>query len=300
MHTLPSKLQALYPFKNASNNYYRLKSGYQLHFVDEGTGHPIVMLHGNPTWSFFYRGIITAFSSTNRCLALDNLGCGLSDKPQACVYNLETHVNNTLEWLAHLDIERFTLIIHDWGGPIGLGVIRYLWSQVDRVVILNTSGLLSQNIPWRIACLRAPHLSNFLLRRLNLFVRAAGYMTTKQALTPEIRTAYAYPYRSYSDRVAIAGFVQDIPLTTRHPTYPYFKELEATTYKLYQKPTLICWGGKDFCFNDTFYKAWQSLLPNGQFEYFPSAGHYVLEDALDPIIKRIQNFITENTPQSVS
>jgi pimeloyl-ACP methyl ester carboxylesterase len=289
---LPRFLSQLYPFKNDPvDNYCELSSGYKLHFVDEGSGDPIVMLHGNPTWSFFYRNLILNLKSDYRLLALDNLGCGLSDKPAQAAYNLAEHIQNTIEWFESLNLKRFSLIIHDWGGPIGLGLANHFSDRLDKLIILNTAGFLTKQIPSRIAFLKTPKLGEYAIRKWNLFVRFANQMTTQKPMSLEVQMGYAYPYDTWENRIAIARFVQDIPLTPNHISYQTLQTIEKNLVKLRSKPVLICWGGKDFCFDRHFYDKWLKILPEAQHHYFPEAGHYLLEDALEPITQLIHNFL---------
>ena len=133
--TLPPAVRALYPF---ASNFYEAREG-RIHYLDEGTGPVVVMVHGNPTWSFLYRDLIRELRADHRCIAIDHLGCGLSDKPASGTYRLEAHLANLAGLLDHLGVTRFSLVVHDWGGPIGLGacaamgVVPFLLESLDRV-----------------------------------------------------------------------------------------------------------------------------------------------------------------------
>ena len=165
---LPEWLTQLYPFQNDPvANYCQLHSGLRLHFVDEGKGHPVIMLHGNPTWSFLYRNLIADLKNNYRTLALDHLGCGLSDKPQAYPYRLADHIQNAVEWFESLRLDRFSLILHDWGGPIGLALADRFFNQLDKLVLLNTAGFLIKRIPLRIGLLKIPKLGEYGIRQWN-------------------------------------------------------------------------------------------------------------------------------------
>ena len=128
-----------YPFQR---NYFSTKSGHRMHYLDEGPREsiPILFLHGNPTWSFMYRNLISELSKTNRCLAPDHLGCGLSDKPSSSefAYDLKSHSQNIFGLLEELSIDQFSLVVHDWGGAIGLTAFRNHLSRLKKIVLLNT------------------------------------------------------------------------------------------------------------------------------------------------------------------
>ena len=143
-------LEAHYPFRS---HFLRL-DGHSLHYVDEGAGQPILMLHGNPTWSFYYRNLIRGFSQKFRTIVPDHMGCGLSDKPQDYDYSLETHIQNAYQLIKFLDLKKIILIVHDWGGAIGFGLVTRYPELFDRIVILNTAAYPSVHIPQRINLLR--------------------------------------------------------------------------------------------------------------------------------------------------
>ena len=147
MSELPPRLKVLYPFDNHSFE----TSGGSMNYVDVGEGVPVVMIHGNPTWSFFYRDLILELQDNYRCLALDNLGCGFSDKPQDGDYTLCGHIRRACEWLDDLNLESFHLVVHDWGGAIGMGVADKLRDRVKGITILNTADFAFPSISWRIA-----------------------------------------------------------------------------------------------------------------------------------------------------
>ena len=168
------KLKEIYPFKP---HFFTLPGQkYRMHYVDEGSGETVVMLHGNPTWSFFYRNLIQFLKPMYRCLAPDHIGCGLSDKPQKYNYCLKQHIENTMQWLNGLNIGRFHLIVHDWGGAIGMGIATHWPASAQSLTILNSAAFLSDKMPLRIAACRIPFLGPWAIKHLNLFARSATYM----------------------------------------------------------------------------------------------------------------------------
>lgn len=278
-------LTKLYPFRS---NFLQL-NGHNHHYVDEGQGKPILMLHGNPTWSFYYRNLIQTFSPKFRCVVPDHIGCGLSDKPQDYQYNLEAHIQNTYKLIKFLDLKNIILIVHDWGGAIGFGLVTRYPELFDRIVILNTAAYPSQEIPKRINFLKG-ELGEWLTRKFNLFAWPATFMTTTKRLPKLVKEGYLLPYDSYENRIATAKFVQDIPMDESHPSWHTLKEIGDKLPSL-THPKLILWGGKDFCFNQHFFEKWVSIYPDANARWFAKAGHYVLEDALEETSTEIWNFI---------
>lgn len=284
-----------YPF---SQNYLTTSSGI-IHFVDEGQGPVLLFVHGNPTWSFAWRNLIKRFSKTHRCIAIDHLGCGLSDKPQQEVYRLADHIERLQLLVETLDLEKITLIAHDWGGAIGSGVAGRLPQRFDRLVLLNTGAFRSQLIPFRIALCRIPLLGKLGMQGANLFAQAAVRMAVNEAypLPEKIKKGYLLPYDSWKNRIAIDRFVKDIPLKLSHPSYPTLTEVEQNLSKLSDKPVLLPWGIKDWCFTPEFLKEFQQIFPEAQTVRFEKAGHYLFEERPQELGDAIEKFLgkTENS-----
>lgn len=164
-----------------------------MHYIDEGEGSQLLMLHGNPTWSFYYRNLIAEFSSSHRVVVPDHIGCGLSDKPQDYEYTLKQHIDNLEALVSCLGLKDFVLIVHDWGGPIGFGLLERHPNLVKKIVILNTAAYLSKVIAFRINICRIPVLAEQVIRRLNGFALIATYMAVAKKMSPEIRKGYLFP-----------------------------------------------------------------------------------------------------------
>jgi cis-3-alkyl-4-acyloxetan-2-one decarboxylase len=279
-------LAKIYPFKS---QYLQLGEN-NLHYLDEGQGQPILMLHGNPTWSFYYRNLVHTFSEKFRTVVPDHMGCGFSDKPQDYPYTLEGHIQNAYKLIRFLDLKNIILVVHDWGGAIGFGLATRYPELFDKIVILNTAAYPSQHIPKRINLLRQGKFGEWLTRKFNLFAWPATFMTTTKTLPRAIKAGYLLPYDSWENRVAVSRFVQDIPMEETHPT---FKTMNDIAHKLpeLKHPKLILWGGKDFCFNRHFFEKWVEIYPDSDAYWFGNAGHYVLEDAADEVAAKIWDFI---------
>lgn len=281
--------RALYPF----HSHFTGPEGRRLHYLDEGERHasPLLLVHGNPTWSFCWRELVRAFRDSHRVVAPDHLGCGLSDKPGDWEYRLAGHVANLERLVLELDLRGITLVVHDWGGAIGMGLATRHPERFARLVVLNTAAFRSTRIPLRIAVCRLPLLGPLAVRGLNAFCLAATVMATTKGLAPSVRDGYLAPYGSWADRVAVLRFVQDIPLRPDHPSWPALVAIEGALPKLQEKPMLILWGERDWCFTPAFREEWQRRFPAAEVHELADAGHYVVEDAREEVIARLRAFL---------
>jgi haloalkane dehalogenase len=286
---LPAAVRALYPF---APHWLETPAG-RLHYVDEGPREAdtaVICVHGNPTWSFMYREVVKSLSGKYRVIAPDHLGCGLSDKPQNFTYRLADHIENLAKLVGTLPQPKLHFIVHDWGGAIGLAVAERLAGRVGKLVVTNTAAFAGP-CPLRIRLCRVPVIGALLVRGLNGFAGPAACMAVAQPLPPTVKRGYLWPYRSWQDRVAVLRFVQDIPLEKTHPSAPTLKEVEAGLEKLRDKPMLLAWGLRDFCFTPAYLAEWRRRFPSATVHEFPNAGHYVLEDAGSELIPEIGKFI---------
>ncbi len=281
-----------YPY---TPNYFVTPYG-RIHYLREGEGDVVVCVHGNPTWSYYYRNLVAALRKTHCVIAPDHLGCGLSDKPQDFRYTLDSHIENLQSLLNHLGVQRFSLVMHDWGGAIGMGLAARLPEQVEKLVILNTAAFRADRIPLRIQLCKVPVVGELLVRGLNGFAWPATFMAVTKKMRKEIALGYLAPYNNWHNRIAIHRFVADIPLKKADHSYACLREVERglAGFAGSQQKILLLWGGRDFCFNDYFYEKWRTIFPQCRHCYLADAGHYVLEDAKDEAIGRIVTFFTEN------
>lgn len=263
-------------------------NGHAMAYVDEGQGPVVVLLHGNPTWSFMYRHLINALRDRYRVIAVDHLGCGNSDKPQDYPYRLADHIDNLEVLLEKLGITRATLVMHDWGGAIGMGYAVRHPKRIASLVLCNTAAFPARRMPRRIRLCRLPLLGTLAVRGLNLFARAALSMAVQQPLSAAIKNGFLAPYDSWHHRKAVLRFVQDIPMGPRHPSWPTLVAIEQGLGQFRHTPVLLAWGGKDFCFNRAFLTKWREIYPQAESRCFKQAGHYVFEDAhleIEPLIR---------------
>ncbi len=269
-----------------------LVGGHRMAFVDEGSGPPVLLVHGNPTWSFYYRSLLAALPPLGlRAIAPDHIGMGRSEKPSAADYP-HTLARRVADFGAFVDglglTEPLSLVVHDWGGAIALAWAVDHPDQVDKLLILNTGAFPippAKAMPWSLTAARLPVLGDVAVRRLNAFSLGALVLGTGQRVLPaEARAGLMAPYDRPEHRVAVAEFVRDIPLSPDDPAYPVLARTESRLHLLADKPTVVCWGMKDPVFDATVLDHLLTLLPQAEVHRYADAGHYVLEDATDRIV----------------
>ena len=278
-----------------------LGKGVFYHYLDEGAGEPVVMVHGNPSWSFYYRKLVEALSPDYRVIVPDHIGCGMSSKPGdgRYDYTLETRVRDLEMLLEHLEIDRgITLVLHDWGGAIGMGFAAKYPEKIARLIILNTAAFhlpKTKSFPWLLWLCRDTPLSAWLVRGLNLFCKGTAAIGCKHhQMSRGVRHAYLAPYNSWSDRIAIHRFVQDIPLRAGDRSYSLVTFMQERLSLFAETPALIAWGLKDFVFDRHFLAEWERYLPKAEVLRFPHSGHYLLEDESEVILPKVRTFLAEN------
>jgi haloalkane dehalogenase len=287
----------LYPFASR----FAQVNGFRMHYVDEGAGEPVVMLHGNPTWSFFFRHLIGGLSSDFRVIAPDHIGCGLSARPGAGDYGfrLNNRIDDLEALLETLEVDRkLTLVLHDWGGIIGAGLAVRRPERIGRLVVLNTAAFLKpagKPLPPVLKVIRGlPLLAAPAVLGLNLFARGAAWTASAGGLAPEVRRGLLAPYNSWRNRLATLRFVQDIPLSPRDPSYGLAQQIDRQLCRLSATPVLICWGERDFVFDRDYLAEWRRRFPAAEVHRFPQAGHYILEDAAGEVLGLVREFLARD------
>lgn len=285
--------RALYPFES----HWLDLDGVRYHYLDEGQGEPLLLVHGNPTWSFYWRELIRSLRGKYRLIVPDHLGCGLSDKPKDYEYRLAKHVDNLRRLIDHLRLDHLTLLAHDWGGAIGLGAAVAEPSRFDRFVLFNTAAFRSQRIPWRIRICRTPLLGEWAVRGLNAFARAALTMAVakRERMTPAVRAGLLAPYDTWANRIAIHRFVTDIPLSPLHPSYATLEAIEQRLATLADRPMMFIWGMKDWCFTPHFLERFLEFFPDAEVHRLFDASHYVVEDAHERIVPLVDGFLGKHS-----
>ncbi len=291
---LPASLHALYPF----TSHYHAVSGHRLHYLDEGRGDPVLFLHGNPTWSFLYRDYVRVLRDEHRVIAVDHVGCGLSDKPGEDRYpfTLERRIADLESLLASLNLnQKLTLVVHDWGGPIGFGYAVRHPDRIKQFVVFNSAAFLwpaGKKLPWILRTCRKSRAMGYLIRRLNAFALPASYlMCTKQRIDSGIRQGYLLPYNNRANRAAIHRFILDIPLEPAHISHQTILDIQDKLFLFRDAPMIVFWGGRDFIFDREICSAWSNYFPGAEVHMFPEAGHNIVEDEKDAILPLLQKFL---------
>ena len=288
-----------YPF----NSHYVDIRGHKLHYLDEGprVAEVVVMLHGNPSWSFYYRRLVLALRGNYRCIVPDHIGMGLSEKPQAGDYpfTLTRRVEDLDALLEQLDIrDNITLVVHDWGGMIGMAFAHLHPQRIKRLVILNTAAFHlpeGKQLPLSLKLSRIPFLNAVLNQGLNAFCRGAvRYGVTRRPMDAAVAAAYLAPYDNWANRLAVRRFVEDIPLHPGDPGYDTVSAVAEGLTRFSTLPMLIGWGMRDFVFDADFLRGWTTRFPDAEIHRFADAGHYVLEDAHEQIIPLVQDFLARH------
>jgi cis-3-alkyl-4-acyloxetan-2-one decarboxylase len=288
---VPSSLVREYPF---APQMFLTPRGARMSYLDEGPrrDHAVLMLHGNPTWSYYYRHLVRALAATRRCVVPDHVGMGLSDKPQDYPYTLATRIADVESLVASLGLKKIDLVVHDWGGAIGFGFAAKHPDLIRRIVVLNTAAFAMTRMPARIALCKLPVVGPLLVRGLNGFAGPATWMAMhRRSLTSDEKCGYLLPYDSWANRVAVSAFVQDIPMAPSHPTWATLQQVELGLAQFSDRQSLVVWGGRDFCFNEVFLDRWRQALPQAEVVRLADTGHYVLEDAREEVVPRIAQFL---------
>lgn len=286
------------------SRYFTQPDGLKQHYVDQGQGSPVLMLHGNPSWSYYYRHLVKTLSDRHRCIVPDHIGMGWSDKPgdDRYPYRVERRVEDLDRLLQHLidtqglPANGWTLIVHDWGGMIGFAHAVKHASRFARFVVLNTGAFANPKqltLPFTLWLGRNTALGALMIRGFNAFARGAVRYGTRRRMDPAEHAALLSPYNSWANRISTLRFVQDIPLTPEDPGYATVQATGDALSVFADRPMQIHWGRHDFVFDDAFLAEWRKRFPNAECFVYEDAGHYVLEDAHERIAPRVQAFLAD-------
>lgn len=280
-----------YPFQD---NYLEV-DGVRLHYVDEGSGPTIVMVHGNTTWSYLYRKMIPPLLTAGyRCVAMDLMGSGLSDQPaDESAYTLEKHIQLVTGLIDKLGLQGIITVGEDWGGVI---ILHYAIEHQDNVRALVILGTLlgPMKLPPIFNLLfRNGSFSSFLTRRLNLFLtmmfRFAGF---KRPVDARVMEQYQMPHRTAATRATIAAFPKMIPTSDKHPTAEYLRKIDGALSR-WDIPALVMFADKDIAFEVAEGQRIADMMPDGRFQVIRNAGHYLQEDAGEEIAERMITFLKD-------
>ena len=290
-----------YPFQPQR---IEIRPGIEMSYLDEGPrdGEVVVMLHGNPSWSYYWRKLVldlrdAASGKAYRCIVPDHVGMGLSDKPDErhYTYTLQSRVDDVEALLSRLGITGpVTLAVHDWGGGIGFGWGVKHSEQIKRLVILNTGAFplpAAKPLPKALKLGRDLALGTLLIRGFNAFSSVASFVGVERRMPPAVRRAYVAPYDSWANRIATSRFVQDIPLGPTDAAWPLVEAMGRKLPEYADRPAFIGWGLRDFVFDKHFLDGFRAALPNAEVHAFEDANHYVLEDKADVLVPAIRRFL---------
>jgi len=306
-----------YPF---TPKRFAVRPGVAMSYLDEGPrdGEIVVMLHGNPSWSYYWRHLVLALRDRYRCIVPDHVGMGLSDKPSDAAdanprydYTLASRIDDMDALLRHLGVDgdpgsgpgqAVTLAVHDWGGMIGFGWALEHAARVKRLVILNTGAFplpADKPLPWQLKLGRDSRLGAGLIRGFNAFAAGAARDGVVASLPRAVRRAYLAPYDSWANRIATLRFVQDIPLGPGDRAWPFVEASGRRLHAFADRPAFIGWGLKDFVFDWHFLDGFTRALPEAQVQAFEDAGHYVLEDKRAVLVPAIRAFLDAHPVEGV-
>jgi len=285
-----------YPFTPAR---LEVRPGIAMSYLDEGPrdGEVVVMLHGNPSWSYLWRRLVLGLRDRYRCIVPDHVGMGLSDRPGDAHYDytLQSRVDDLGRLLAHLRIDGpVTLAVHDWGGMIGFGWALSHMPQVRRLVILNTAAFplpAAKPMPWQLSLGRDSRVGGFLIRGFNLFARGAAYLGSVRRPPADVRRAFIEPYKGWRNAISTLRFMQDIPLRKDDRAWPLVVESGERLPQYADRPAFIGWGLRDFVFDRHFLDGFRRALPQAEVHAFDDAGHFVLEDKHEALVPAIRAFL---------
>jgi cis-3-alkyl-4-acyloxetan-2-one decarboxylase len=280
--------------------FFTQPDGLRQAYLDVGHGAPVLCVHGNPSWSYYFHPLLR-LADRHRLIVPDHIGMGRSDPPavDAPRRTYGERIADLDRLLSHLALDQpLTLVVHDWGGLIGLRWAVLNPERVARVVILNTAAfplLKGKRLPWTIALTRNTRIGAWLARRWNAFARGAADYGVRQRLSREVRAQLLAPYADPARRETVLNFVRDIPLK---PADPGHAELVDTASRLDAalagKPVLLLWGLRDFVFDRDYLAEFRRRLPHAEVEALVDAGHYVLLDAPEWSAQRIGRFCDDH------
>ena len=293
-----------YPFEPK----YMTVFGKKLHYIDEKPkdnpdAEPVVMIHGNPTWSYLYRNFVPPLVDAGyRCFAPDHLGYGKSEKSlDRNEFVLKRKIEYFSEMMDQMDLNNVTLVMQDWGGSIGLGYAVEHPERIKRLIIMSTWAFVfpedvpEESLPQLLKMCREPEVGETMLLAYNVFIE--GFLplsiVRKEKITPDLMAAYRAPFPDYNSRIPTMA-IQDVPLRKDQVSYPTMQAVQEKLNVL-NVPTCFIWGEDDHVFPaETFLPLWQGTYPHGETHMIPRADHFLQEDAPEEICEIIVDFLKRN------
>lgn len=273
-----------YPFKS---HYFQTPVG-KMHYIDEGEGDPIVMIHGNPGWSFEFRKIVKEMSKTNRCIAIDHIGFGLSDKPFDFDYLPASHASNFELLMDSLNLENITMTFNDWGGPIGLAYAIKHPEKIKKLVILNTYLWSVENDPYyqKFSGMMGGKIGRFMIKNFNIFGRffLTKVVGDKKSLPKNIHKHYYKHLATRKDRKGCYTFPREVTKSGN-----WLDSLWRQREKINKIPTTFVWGMKDIAFRESELNYWlEHWKNNPKVIRLDNVGHYPQEEAAEVVIEALR------------
>ena len=291
---LPPEIRKHFPF---ANRFARI-NGHRMHYVDEGEGEPVLLLHGNPTWSFLYRKFVPLIASAGfRVIAPDHIGFGLSERPaREHDFSLENHIANLAEFIRRLGLQRLTVVCQDWGGPMGLACAVLNPTAFKAIVVMNTwawpqpTAFHSGVFPWRM--MHAPVVGPYLFQRRNVLVERGLYLSVvhRERFLEEALPAYRFVMPDYDSRLLTRVFPRLIPLKPDDQSAATMSWLEQSLRGL-NIPALIVWGKEEIVFPAECAQKFKVLLPHAKGPLWVTGSHFLQEDSPQEICAHILGFL---------
>ena len=279
------------------------RHGATMAWYESGSGHPVICLHGNPSWSVLFRPLFKGLGEGFRVISVDQLGCGQSGTPDGDYgWRLLDRINDFGAFIDHVAPgQKVSLVAHDWGGMIATSWAVRHPDRIASMTLMNTAAFRlppGKILPRTIGWCRAPFIGPILTRGLNGFLKGAVRYCTTKPLSSEVARAYLDPHHDWASRRSIMEFVRDIPLSPDHPSWGTLLETECQLNFLRDKPILLPWGLRDFVFDADYLAEFQRRFPSAKGVPFPEAGHWLLEDESEAVTREIRQFLQKSVSGS--
>ncbi len=282
-------MEKAYPFHS---HFLEVGPG-KIHYIDEGQGKPILFLHGNPDWSFSFRKVIKGLRTDYRCIAPDHIGFGLSEKPINYSYEPWDMAKHLEKLIDHLALKHVTLVVNDWGGPIGFDYCINHPDRVSNIIIMNTWLWPLNNYPlfWVFSKLMSGKTGNLLTGKLNLFSTILLWLAVydKKSFRGKVHEYYQWPFKASQHRKASIALPHYL-MAGKH----WFQKLWENRNIIQAKNTLLIWGLKDPAFGKHFLRKWQNLLPDSRSVSLVKAGHFPQECQSEMVTSQIKHFLAQS------
>ena len=287
MNDAPKRSFSVNPSEYPFDSHWLERNGSHIHYLDEGDGLPVIMLHGNPTWSFLYRKVIKQLGGACRSIALDYPGFGFSDHPPSYGYTPKEHAEWVDALIDHLALEHFILVVQDWGGPIGLSIAANRPDMVAGLVICNTwSWPMDQALLRIFSAVLGGSIGKYLILRYNIFVKRLAPFSNEIKSSEAFR-AYTDPFPTPPSRLGTYIFPREIVKSA-----DWMASIEAKLHLLADKPVELVWAMKDLTFgNEETIARWHNYFPDAPVDRIPDAGHYLQEESPDRVAAAIRRLL---------